>query len=148
MSDLEIVRAFFELAADRVDLADHERKILAGPELQLDVRIPLRRRSGDVEVYSAFRVQHHGSRGPYKGGLRYHHEVDLEEVLALATLMTWKTAIAAIPYGGAKGGVRCTPRELCAEDLEALTRAYMSKVDAVLGSRATSWPRTSARMPA
>jgi glutamate dehydrogenase (NAD(P)+) len=88
---------------------------------------------GKIHVFKGYRVQHNGARGPYKGGLRYHPDVDLDEVRALAMLMTWKTAIVGIPYGGAKGGVNCRGDQLKPEELQAITRSLMDKIDKVLG---------------
>jgi glutamate dehydrogenase (NAD(P)+) len=132
--ELAIATAFFDAAAERLGLPDHERELLWRPELELEVRIPIELRSGVVRVYSGFRVQHNGSRGPFKGGLRFHPDVDRWEVRALASLMTWKTAIASVPYGGAKGGIDCAPEELETADLETLTRTYMNKVESILGA--------------
>src|ERR687887_235404 len=80
-----------------------------------------KREDGKLHVYSGYRIQHNGARGPYKGGIRFHPEVDLDEVRALASLMTWKTAIAGIPYGGAKGGINC-PGDLTKDELQRITR--------------------------
>lgn len=133
--ELAIATAFFDAAAERLGLPDHERELLWRPELELEVRIPIELRSGEVRVFAGYRVQHNGSRGPFKGGLRYHPHVTLREVRALASLMTWKTAIASVPYGGAKGGIDCDPAELQAADLETLTRTYMNKIEAILGAK-------------
>jgi glutamate dehydrogenase (NAD(P)+) len=133
--ELATATAFFDAAAERLGLPDHERELLWRPELELEVRIPIELRNGQVRVYSGFRVQHNGSRGPFKGGLRFHPKVDRREVRALASLMTWKTAIASVPYGGAKGGIDCAPEELEAADLETLTRTYMNKVESILGAK-------------
>ena len=134
-SELSTASAFFDAAAERLRLPDHEREVLWRPELELEVRIPIELRSGEVKVFSGYRVQHNGSRGPFKGGLRFHPEVDRGEVRALASLMTWKTAIASVPYGGAKGGIDCAPELLAAADLETLTRTYMNKVEPILGAK-------------
>jgi glutamate dehydrogenase (NAD(P)+) len=134
-TELSTATTFFDAAAERLGLPDHEREILWRPELEIEVRIPIELRSGDVRVYSGYRVQHNGSRGPYKGGLRFHPEVDLDEVRALASLMTWKTAIASVPYGGAKGGINCAPEQLAEPDLETLARTYMNKVEPILGAK-------------
>jgi glutamate dehydrogenase (NAD(P)+) len=88
---------------------------------------------GKIHVFSGFRVQHNGARGPYKGGIRYHPEVDLDEVRALATLMTWKTAVAGIPFGGAKGGVNCDVHSLDEGELQQVTRSFIDKIEKVLG---------------
>ena len=88
---------------------------------------------GRIHVFQGYRVQHNGARGPYKGGLRYHPDVDLDEVRALAMLMTWKTAIVGIPYGGAKGGVNCPGDKLSPAELQAVTRSLLAKIEKVLG---------------
>jgi glutamate dehydrogenase (NAD(P)+) len=102
----------------------------------VQVQVPLRQSDGRIHVYAGYRVQHNGARGPYKGGVRYHPEVDLDEVRALAQLMSWKTAIVGIPFGGAKGGVNCDPTELSRDEVQALTRSFIDKVDKVLGAHA------------
>src|SRR3712207_4528134 len=86
-----------------------------------------------MELYSGYRVQHNGARGPYKGGIRYHPEVDLDEVRALATPMTWKTAIVGIPFGGAKGGIDVDPKQLSAAEQQRVTRSFIDKIEKVLG---------------
>src|SRR5205085_12181664 len=93
------------------------------------VQIPIRLDDGKIHVFSGYRVQHNGARGPYKGGVRFHPEVDLDEVRALASLMTWKTAIAGVPFGGAKGGVNCHVHECRPEDLEEIARSFMGKAE-------------------
>src|SRR4051812_46060947 len=94
---------------------------------------PVRRTDGRIHVYAGYRVQHNGARGPYKGGIRFHPDVDLDEVRALAELMTWKTAIVGIPFGGAKGGVNVNPRELEQHERQAVARSFMDKIEKVLG---------------
>src|SRR5204863_682857 len=100
---------------------------------EVQVQIPVSLHDGDVHVFSGFRVQHNGARGPYKGGIRFHPEDDLDEVRALAMLMTWKTAVVGIPYGGAKGGVNCDARKLEAHELQTIARSFMDKIEKVLG---------------
>jgi glutamate dehydrogenase (NAD(P)+) len=97
------------------------------------VQIPVKLSDGHTHVFSGYRVQHNGARGPYKGGVRYHPEVDIDEVRALASLMTWKTAIAGIPYGGAKGGINCPADKLQSDEVQKITRSFMDKVEKVLG---------------
>ena len=97
------------------------------------MQIPVKLTDGKIHVYSGYRVQHNGARGPYKGGIRFHPEVDLDEVRALAELMTWKTAIAGIPYGGAKGGVNVAPADLELHERQAVARSFMDKIEKVLG---------------
>jgi len=133
ISNLEIVRHYFERAADRLAVPDDVRVVFWSPYREVTVQIPVKRTDGKVHVYSGYRIQHNGARGPYKGGIRFHPEVDIDEVRALASLMTWKTAIAGVPYGGAKGGVNCPADELERGELEQIARSFMSKVDKVLG---------------
>ena len=110
VSNFEIVDHWFTLAADRLEIPDDVRAVLSSSYREVQVQIPVRLSDGKTHVFSGYRVQHNGARGPYKGGIRFHPEVDLDEVRALASLMTWKTAIVNIPYGGAKGGVNCNPQ--------------------------------------
>ena len=101
LSNYEIVQHYFKLAADRLDLPDDVRKVLTSSYREVQVQIPVTLSDGKIHVFSGYRVQHNGARGPYKGGVRFHPEVDLDEVRALATLMRWKSAIAGVPFGGA-----------------------------------------------
>jgi glutamate dehydrogenase (NAD(P)+) len=105
ISNYDIVNHWFDLAADRMELRDDIRAVMRSSYREVQVQIPVTLGDGKIHVFTGFRVQHNGARGPYKGGIRYHPEVDLDEVRALATLMTWKTAVAGVPFGGAKGGV-------------------------------------------
>ena len=100
---------------------------------EVQVQVPVKLGDGQIHVFSGYRVQHNGARGPYKGGIRYHPEVDLDEVRALAALMTWKTAIVGIPFGGAKGGINVDPRQLEQRELQTVTRSFMDKIENVLG---------------
>jgi glutamate dehydrogenase (NAD(P)+) len=100
---------------------------------EVQVQIPVTLGDGKIHVFTGFRVQHNGARGPYKGGIRYHPEVDLDEVRALATLMTWKTAVAGIPFGGAKGGVDVDASSRDDAELQQITRSFIDKIDKVLG---------------
>ncbi|MEA2441762.1 MAG: glutamate dehydrogenase, partial [Thermoleophilaceae bacterium] len=112
VSNYEIVTHYFDDAAKRLGLRDDVAAVLKTSYREVRVQIPILRDDGRIHVYSGFRVQHNGARGPYKGGIRFHPEVDLDEVRALAALMTWKTAITGLPYGGAKGGVDCPAGEM------------------------------------
>lgn len=103
------------------------------PERELQVRFPVKMDDGSIRTFAGYRVHHNLARGPTKGGIRYSPEVDLDEVRALAMWMTWKTAIVDIPYGGAKGGVECNPRELTANEMERLTRRYAAKISILIG---------------
>ncbi|HKP90386.1 MAG TPA: Glu/Leu/Phe/Val dehydrogenase dimerization domain-containing protein [Thermoleophilaceae bacterium] len=133
VSNYEIVSHYFDQAAERLGIPDDVAGVLKSSYREVQVQIPIRRQDGKIHVYSGFRVQHNGARGPYKGGVRFHPEVDLDEVRALASLMTWKTAIAGIPYGGAKGGVNCPADECAPDELEKIARAFMDKIEKVLG---------------
>jgi glutamate dehydrogenase (NAD(P)+) len=97
------------------------------------VQIPVKLSDGRVHVFSGYRIQHNGARGPYKGGIRFHPEVDIDEVRALASLMTWKTAVANIPFGGAKGGVNCPAEELERSEVQAISRSFLAKIEKILG---------------
>jgi glutamate dehydrogenase (NAD(P)+) len=133
VSNLEIVRHYFEIAADHLGLADDVRVVFWTPYREVTVQIPVRLADGKVHVYSGYRIQHNGARGPYKGGIRFHPEVDIDEVRALASLMTWKTAVAGVPFGGAKGGVNCPARDLEQSELQKIARSFMDKIEKVLG---------------
>jgi glutamate dehydrogenase (NAD(P)+) len=133
VSNLEIVNHYFDDAADRLDLRDDVAAVLKSCYREVQVQIPIRREDGQIHVYRGFRVQHNGARGPYKGGVRFHPEVDLDEIRALASLMTWKTAIAGIPFGGAKGGVDCPAGDMNTSELQTVARSFMDKVEKVLG---------------
>ncbi len=133
VSNLDIVRHYFEIGADRLKLADDLRVVFWTPYREVTVQIPVKLSDGRVHVFSGYRIQHNGARGPYKGGVRFHPEVDVDEVRALASLMTWKTAVAGVPFGGAKGGVNCPADQLDRSELQKITRSFMDKVEKVLG---------------
>ncbi|MFN2389677.1 MAG: Glu/Leu/Phe/Val dehydrogenase [Actinomycetota bacterium] len=133
MSAFEAATYFFDQAALRLHLSDEVRAVLASPYRELSVQIPVRHDDGRTVVYRGYRIQHNGARGPYKGGIRYHPSADLDEVRALAALMTWKNAVIDVPFGGAKGGVQCDPRSLSGPELERLTRRFTSMISYVIG---------------
>jgi glutamate dehydrogenase (NAD(P)+) len=133
ISNFDIVRHYFDAAAERLGIPEDLRAVLNSSYREVRVQIPVRLSDGKIHVFSGYRVQHNGARGPYKGGVRYHPEVDLDEVRALASLMTWKTAIVGIPFGGAKGGVDCPAHELESSEVESITRSFMDKIEKVLG---------------
>jgi len=112
--------------------ADVERMLLT-PRRELQVKLVVQLDNGEFKTFTGFRVQHDNARGPFKGGIRYHHEVNLDEVRSLASLMTWKTAVVDIPFGGAKGAVLCKPAELSANEKERLTRALVRALHEVIG---------------
>ncbi len=123
----------FQMAAEHMKLESEIQLLLRSPYRELVVQVPVRMDDGHLEMFHGYRVQHNGVRGPYKGGIRYHHQVDLSEVRSLAALMTWKTAIVDLPFGGAKGGVTCDPTHMSRNELQALTRGFAQKIDMALG---------------
>ncbi len=123
----------FDAVADHLEIPNAERERTKLPKRLITVAVPVKMDSGMVRVYWGHRVQHHLTLGPTKGGLRYDPNVDLGEVAALAMWMSWKCALAGLPYGGAKGGIACNPRELSARELEAITRRYTSEMIPFIG---------------
>ncbi|MCS7137388.1 MAG: Glu/Leu/Phe/Val dehydrogenase, partial [Candidatus Caldarchaeum sp.] len=120
-------------AAEHLNLDPGIHEVLKTPKRVVVVSIPVRMDSGSLKVFTGVRVQHSNARGPYKGGIRYYPSVDVDEVTALAMLMTWKCAVADLPYGGAKGGVACNPKELSTSELERITRRYTAMIYEVIG---------------
>ncbi|MDX9872743.1 MAG: Glu/Leu/Phe/Val dehydrogenase [Clostridia bacterium] len=120
-------------AAEKLGLSYDDYVALRYPERELTVSIPVEMDDGSKEVFTGYRVQHCSSRGPCKGGIRFHPEVDIDEVKALAAWMTWKCAVVNIPYGGAKGAVKCTPSELSENELRRLTRRYTAMILPIIG---------------
>ncbi len=133
ISNYEIVTHYFGRAAERLALPDDIAALFRSSYREVQVQIPVRLSDGKLHVFSGYRVQHNGARGPYKGGIRYHPDVDLDEVRALAELMTWKTAIAGIPYGGAKGGVNVDVHALDRSEQQRVTRTFMDRIEKILG---------------
>jgi glutamate dehydrogenase (NAD(P)+) len=109
------------------------RQLMRMPFRSVAVEVPVRKDDGSFAIFRGYRIQHNGARGPCKGGIRFHPDADEHEVLGLATTMTWKTALADIPFGGAKGGVQCDPRTLSPRELEAVTRSFTRRISIVLG---------------
>ncbi|MCH8108947.1 MAG: glutamate dehydrogenase, partial [Chloroflexi bacterium] len=133
LTTFEEVNIFFDKAADHLNMDEGVRKLLRRPWRELQVSVPVRMDDGRIEVFNGFRIQHNGVRGPYKGGIRYHPMADLEEIKALASLMTWKNALVDIPFGGAKGGVQCDPRTMSQDELNRMTRRYTINIEHLLG---------------
>ena len=133
MTPFQAVTRYFDQACDRLGVRDEIRNLICTPDREMRVEIPVRMDDGSLEVFIGYRIQHNGSRGPYKGGVRYHPEADEEEVRALAALMTWKTALVGIPFGGAKGGVQCDPSALSPTELQALTRRFTRSISHIIG---------------
>ncbi|MBI3802164.1 MAG: Glu/Leu/Phe/Val dehydrogenase [Nitrospirae bacterium] len=131
--EYRLALAQFERAAARLRLDPNPAERLKSPQRMLTVSIPIRRDDGHVEVFRGYRVQHDSALGPCKGGIRYHPSVTLGETAALAMRMTWKCALAGLPYGGAKGGVRCDPKRLSRNELQRLTRRYTAEIFPIIG---------------
>src|SRR2546421_7542428 len=129
----EVALEQFGIAADRLHLDPNMRRILSTTQRELTVHFPVRMADGVVQVFTGYRIQHNTTRGPGKGGIRYHPSVSLNEVKALAMWMTWKCAVVGIPYGGAKGGVVCDPKGMSAQQLETLTRRYTTEIEVLIG---------------
>ena len=133
MRSSEANTIYFTRAADLLDLSDSVRRLLITAQREVQVQIPVELDSGELATFIGYRVQHNNARGPMKGGLRYHPRVDLDEVRALASLMTWKTAVVDIPYGGAKGGVAVDPATLSTRELQRVTRRFVDAIHDLFG---------------
>jgi len=129
----EIAQRQFDLAAGKLNLDPGLRRVLRQPRRELTVHFPVKMDDGSVQVFTGYRVQHNLGRGPAKGGIRYHQDVSLDEVKALAMWMTWKCAVVGIPYGGGKGGVIVDPKKLSMKELEALTRRFTTEIEVLIG---------------
>jgi glutamate dehydrogenase (NAD(P)+) len=129
------VQAQLEDVSRRINLNPGIQAVLRQPERELTVAVPVVMDDGRIEVFTGYRVQHSSARGPCKGGIRYHPDVSLNEVRALATLMTWKCAVVNIPYGGAKGGVRCDPNSMSEDELRRMTRRFTAMIMPIIGSK-------------
>jgi glutamate dehydrogenase (NAD(P)+) len=132
-SAFEMINRLFDRAADLLELSEEKRTELKTPYREMMVRLPLLTERGELRIYQGYRVQHDNSRGPMKGGIRFHPDADLDEVRTLASGMTWKTAVVNLPYGGAKGGIQCDPGELSELDLERLTRRFAHRMEGFIG---------------
>ena len=133
MSQLAMVNENIRRAAKVLELGERIEQLLLNPNREVKVEVAIELDNGQVATFSGYRIQHNGTRGPMKGGLRYHPTVDAEEVAALASLMTWKTAVVNIPYGGAKGGVNCDPTKLTSRELERVTRKFTANIREIIG---------------
>jgi len=132
-SALDTAREQLQRAVDLLGLSENDWQTLSTPRRILEVAVPLRRDNGDVEMYKGFRVQYSTTRGPSKGGVRFHPSIDMDETVALAMLMTWKCALTNLPYGGAKGGIAVDPKDLSERENERLTRRYTSEILPIIG---------------
>lgn len=133
MSSYETACRYFDDAARLMGLSDNMRRLLLTPKRELKAQVTFERDNGEIETLIGFRIQHNSARGPMKGGLRFHHDVDEDEVLALASLMTWKTAVVNIPYGGAKGGIAVNVHDLSVGELERMTRRFVDEIHDLIG---------------
>ncbi len=133
LNPFRIAQIQFDMAAEYLKLDPGLRQILRTPKRVMEVAVPVKMDNGQTKVFTGFRVQHNMSRGPAKGGLRYHPNVTLDEVKALAAWMTWKTATVNLPYGGAKGGVICDPKHMSKGELERMTRRYAAEIQPIIG---------------
>ncbi|MCX6634557.1 MAG: Glu/Leu/Phe/Val dehydrogenase [Acidobacteria bacterium] len=132
-SPFDLALQNFEIAADVLELSEGDRIKLRYPERILIVSVPIQMDNGEVRSFQGYRVQHSTSRGPGKGGIRYHPNVTLEEVKALAMWMTWKCAVVNIPFGGAKGGITCNPKQMSQKEIERMTRRYTHAIHPIIG---------------
>jgi glutamate dehydrogenase (NAD(P)+) len=133
MSPFGAVNAHVNRAAELLGIKENYRRLLTSCWREVKVSLPIVNDKGELSVYEGYRVQHNGVRGPYKGGVRYHPEVDMDEVKSLASLMTWKCAIVNIPFGGAKGGIAVDPRKLSEREMQSLTRRFMHSLKNMVG---------------
>ena len=129
----EAVQLYFDRAADKLELDPSMRRLLQTAKREVTVEVPVEMDDGRLETLLGYRVQHNNARGPMKGGLRYHWDVDLDEVRALASLMTWKTAVVNIPYGGAKGGICVDPRKLSIKEAQRVSRKFVDQIHEIIG---------------
>jgi glutamate dehydrogenase (NAD(P)+) len=133
MRAFEATQHYFNVAARHLDISPNIRTLLLTPKREIQVQVAIERDNGEIATFIGYRVQHDNSRGPMKGGLRYHHEVDLDEVRSLAALMTWKTAVVNLPYGGAKGGIAIDVKKLSHRELERITRKFVDETHDLWG---------------
>jgi glutamate dehydrogenase (NAD(P)+) len=129
----EATNHYFDVAARLLDLSPNMRTLLVTPERELRVEVAIERDNGEIGNFIGYRVQHDNARGPFKGGLRFHPQVDDDEARSLASLMTWKTAVIDVPFGGGKGGVNCDPKTLSRGELERLTRRFTQQIADFIG---------------
>lgn len=134
VSSFKVTSHQFEVVAAKMGLKDEIKNLLMMPFREMTVQVPVIMDDGHLEVFTGYRVQHNGARGPTKGGIRYHPSVDLSEVRSLASLMTLKTALVDLPFGGSKGGVNCDPTKMSARELERLTRRFTDRISLILGT--------------
>jgi len=132
-SSSDPTKAAYKSAVENLGLKSNIAAALEIPDRELKVEIKFKRDNGEIDSVVGYRVQHNNTRGPFKGGIRYHHHVDIDEVRSLATLMTWKTALIDIPYGGGKGGIGINPRDYSTTELERISRKFFRAIDPIIG---------------
>ena len=133
MQAFEATNIYFDQAAKLLDLSGNMRTMMVTPDRELRVEVAIEMDNGEIGNFIGYRIQHDNARGPFKGGLRYHPHVDQDEARSLASLMTWKTALVDLPYGGAKGGMNCDPAKLSKRELELLTRRFVQQIHDFIG---------------
>ena len=133
MNAFEAANHYISKASRMMKLGPRVERLLLSLEAEHHVTVPIERDNGELAVFSGYRFQHNSARGPTKGGLRFHPSLDADDVRALATLMTWKTAVVNIPFGGAKGGVACEPSLLSQGELERVTRKFVERISQEIG---------------
>jgi glutamate dehydrogenase (NAD(P)+) len=127
------VNHYFDQGAQAAGIEPDYRTLMKTPYREMRVEVPVRMDDGRLEVWIGYRIQHNGARGPYKGGVRFHPSADLDEIRALASIMTWKTAVVDIPFGGSKGGIQVDPKPMSQNELKQMTRRYTQHISAILG---------------
>lgn len=133
MNAFEATNRYIRQASTLMGLGARVEQLLLLPEAEHNVTVPIELDNGEIAVFNGYRIQHNSARGPMKGGLRYHPTVNEDEVRSLASLMTWKTAVVNIPFGGAKGGINCDPAQLSQSELERLTRKFVQRISREIG---------------
>lgn len=133
MTSAEAATWYFKKAARIMDVGERIETLLATPLRSVSVQVSIELDSGEIRTFKGYRVQHDNARGPMKGGLRFHPDISEDEVLGLSSLMTWKTAVVNLPYGGSKGGIQCNPADLSVKELERLTRKFVDQIHDVIG---------------
>src|ERR1700744_2237883 len=129
----KVVQDYLDRAAKAIDLADFVRQILSQPKNEIIINFPVKMDNGEVRLFKGYRVQHNNLLGPFKGGMRYHPSVTLDDVKALAAMMTWKCALMRIPFGGGKGGIKFDPREVSRSELQRITRRFPHALGSNIG---------------
>ncbi len=133
MKAFEATKFYFDQAADKLEINSNVRKLLLTPQREIQAQVCIEMDDGQINTLIGYRVQHNNARGPYKGGLRYHPHVDQDEVRSLASLMTWKTAVVNLPYGGAKGGIAIDPKACSRREVESITRKFVDQIHNFIG---------------